>query len=219
MFWDKLKGDGKDPDYPKLPLDLRLGAIISVDPAQALLFGGADLTVPLPGDDLVTDAVSASAVFGLTIVRAYARLGETTYMIQFNCNTDLAVNDVTLFYLTQEIYPQSEGDWDTWLGGHGLIGGPDLNAPNGKTYQRDWGDGDQADPVALTEKIYVDPKASPRVVEHKMMLYSRETGDFREYCLLSSDAAPDSAQGSALNSALIRAWIGVDIPLPSLKVY
>jgi len=211
MFWDKLKGDGKDPDYPKLPLDLRLGAIINVDPTQALLFGDAGLTLPLPGEDLVADAVSASAVFGLTIARAYARSGEATYMVQFNCGRDLAVNDATLFYLAEETYPQSEGDWNTWLGERGLIGGPDLNAPNGKTYRRDWGDGDQAEPVVLTEKIYVDPKASPRAVEHKMMLYSREAGDFREYCLLSADAAPDSA--------LVRAWIGVDIPLPSLKVY
>jgi len=211
MFWDKLSGDGKDPDYPKLPLDLRLGAIISVDPAQALLFAGADLTVPLPAEDLVADAVSASPVFGLTIARAYARLGEATYMVQFNCAADLTVNDATLFHLSQEIFPASEDAWEAWLGERGLIGGPDLNAPNGKTYQRDWGDGGQADPVLVTENIYVDPKASPRVVTHKMMLYSREAGDEREYCLLSADAAPDAA--------LVRAWIGVDIPLPSLKVY
>jgi hypothetical protein len=211
MFWDKLKGDGKDPDYPKLPLDLRLGAIVSVDPAQAVLFQGADLTLPLPGADLVADAVSSSDIFGLKIVRAYARLGEATYMVQFNCDKDINVNDATLFYLSEEIYPQSEGDWETWLGERGLIGGPDLNAPGGKTYGRDWGDGDHTEPVALTEKIYVDPKSPPRVVEHKMMLYSREAGDCREYCLVSSDAAPDGA--------LVRAWIGVDIPLPSLKVY
>jgi hypothetical protein len=211
MFWDKLTGDGKDPDYPKLPLDLRPGAIVNLDPAQALLFADAGLTLPLPGGDLVADAVSASAVFGLTIARAYAHAGEAAYMVQFNCAGDLTVNDATLFYLLQEIYPQSEGDWDVWLGGRGLIGGPDLNAPNGKTYQRDWGDGDQAAPVALTERIYADPKAPPRVVTHKMMLYSRPAGDEREYCLITADAAPDAA--------VIRAWIGVDIPLPSLKVY
>lgn len=211
MFWNKPKAPAHHALYPKLPLDLRPGALINLDLGESLSFQGLDLSFPLPEGESVAEGVSCMEVFGLKIVRAYSRRDDQLYMFQLNCQPDLTVNDLTLFMLLEQIYPASSEEWETWLGQGGLIGGLDLNAPNGKSYRRDWGDGDYADPVEANELVFSDPAEAPRSVAHKMMLYSRELGESSEYALLTADE--ESKQ------VLVRAWVGVDLNLFGCKIY
>jgi hypothetical protein len=212
MFWNKPKKPAQDALYPKLPLDLRPGALINIELAETLRFEGLDLSFPLPEGESVTEEVSAMDIFDLKIVRAYTQRDGKRFMFQFNCQPDLSVNDLTLFMLLEEMYPATSDDWEMWLGdGAGLIGGADLNAPNGKSYRRDWGEGSYAAPVEANELLFKDPAAAPRSVAHKMMLYSRDLGETSEYALLSADEESEQA--------LVRAWVGVDLNLFGCKVY
>jgi hypothetical protein len=212
MFWNKPKAPAHHALYPKLPMDLRPGALITLDLGETLRFEGVDLSFPLPEGESVAEGVSAMDVFGLKIVRAYSRRDDRLYMFQLNCQPDLTVNDLTVFMLLEQIYPATSNDWEMWLGqGNGLIGGPDLNAPNGKSYRRDWGDGPYADPVEANELVFSDAGAAPRSVAHKMMLYSRDLGESSEYALLTADEEAEQV--------LVRAWVGVDVNLFGCKIY
>ena len=209
MFWDKLTGD--KPVQPKFPLNLRIGAIVSLDAVEAFRFEGADLNLTLPAEELVLSLVESFTVFDLHIYRGLAKSGDKIYMLQLNCNAKDEINDYNLFELLQEVRPQSEADWETWLGEGGLIGGGDVNAPNGKSYLRDWGSGEYSPPVEVSGLEFDDLKLPPANVTHKMMLYARNLGAEREYLLLSCDERD--------SQPLIRAWVGIDVLASSLKVY
>ncbi|GAB6037274.1 hypothetical protein JCM15519_18330 [Fundidesulfovibrio butyratiphilus] len=210
MFW-KTSEKKTYPGYPDLPGSLRPGALLAIEEAEILRYSGQDITMPLPEGDLVVEAVSSMDLFDLKIARAYAKTGDTQVMFQFNSQADGTLLDVNCFQIYQEIFPESEADWETWIGQGGLIGGRDLSAPNGKTYQRDWGDADWAEPVEAEEKLFVDPGQPPHIVRHKMMLYSRDLEDAREFALVSADE--ENGQ------ALVRALIGVVMNSMALKVY
>jgi hypothetical protein len=211
MFWKSSSQPKTYPGFPKLPEPLRIGAILAVEEGEALRYEGLNLTLPLPKGEMVVEAVSGMELFGLTVSRAYVKTGDRQALFQFHQQKDGTLIDVNCFQVYQEIYPASEADWEMWLGEGGLIGGKDLNAPNGAVYRRDWGDGDYAEPVEAEERIFTAPDAAPIVVNHKMMLYSRELADAQEYMLVSADEEP--------GQALVRCLAGVVMTPQALKMY
>lgn len=211
MFFGKKSEPAAYPGYPKLPGTLRPGAIVGIQPGEILRYDGLDLSAPLPTEELVIEAVSSMDIFGMHIARAYTKVKDTQVLFQFNQDKNGEVLDINCFQIFQEIFPATESDWETWLGDAGLIGGADLNAPNGKAYTRDWGDGPHAEPVEAEEKIFVDPSQPPITVKHQMMLYARPLGDDREFVLISADE--ENGQ------ALVRALVGVVMNPAALNVY
>lgn len=211
MFWNKNKEIKAYPGYPKLPEPLRIGAILAIEPGEALRYEGLPLTLPLPAGEMVVEAVSGMELFGLTVSRAYIKTGERQALFQFHQQKDGTLVDVNCFQVYQEIFPASVEDWETWIGEGGLIGGQDLNAPGGATYGRDWGEGSHAEPVEAEERIFTAQDQAPIVVNHKMMLYSREIGEAQEYMLLSADEEP--------GQALVRCLAGVVMTPQAVKIY
>lgn len=211
MFWKTSKDKQNHPGFPKLPEPLRIGAIVSIEPGEALRYVGLELTLPVPTGEMVVEAVSSMELFGLNVCRAYVKTGERQALFQFHQQKDGTVLDVNCLQVFQEIYPGSEADWEQWLGEGGLIGGPDLTSPDGTTYTRDWGDGNYSAPFDVEEKIFTAADAAPIVVRHKMMLYSRELPDAQEYMLVSADEEP--------GQALVRCLTGVVMTPQALKIF
>jgi hypothetical protein len=211
MLFGKKPDAGFDPGYPQFPLNLRVGAILAPDEAEVLRFEGLALSWRPPQGEVLATALSSMELFGLRLVRAYARSGDQDLLFQFNLDASGALLDISLFGLLEEIRPATADDWGMWLDPGGLIGGADLNAPNGQHYLRQWGEGDYAAPVSVTEPIYTDPKAPPRLVEHRMALYAREVGEENENVLVSADT--DSEQ------SLVRAWVGLDLSPVGVRIY
>ena len=211
MFWKKDKPAQAVPGFPTLPEPLRLGAILALEPGEALRYEGLELALPLPTGEMVVEAVSSMELFGLTVSRAYVKTQERQALFQFHQQKDGTLLDVNCFQVYQEIFPASEADWDAWLGENGLIGGPDLTSPGGIAYTRDWGDGARATPVEAVERVFVSAEAQPIEVRHQMMLYSREIGEDREFMLVSADEEP--------GQALVRCLAGVVMTPQALKIY
>lgn len=211
MFFSKKADPGRDPGYPRFPLNLRIGAILAVEEAEILRFEGLGLAWLPPREEVLVEALSSMTLFDLRLVRAYARRGDERLLFQFNLDAAEAVLDINVFLLLEEIWPATPDDWAVWLDFGGLIGGADLNAPNGQHYQRQWGDGPAISPVAVEERIYTDAAAAPRIVEHRMMLYSRDVGEESENMLLSADADGDAS--------LVRAWMGLNLSSVGVRVY
>jgi len=211
MFFSKRSDAAHDPSYPKFPLDLRIGAILAIDAGEVLRFTGLDIAWTPPQDELLVEALSSMQLFGMTLVRAYAQHKGTPLLFQFNIDGKGALVDINLFSLLQDIRPATAEEWAVWLDQGGLIGGCDLNAPNGRRYTRQWGEGDAVSPIEATELLFTDAQSPPRSVSHQMMLYAREVGEENENMLLSADREPDQA--------LVRAWIGVDMSPYGVKIY
>lgn len=211
MFWKKDKPKQAHPGFPDLPEPLRLGAILALEPGEALRYEGLDLALPLPRGEMVVEAVSSMELFGLKVSRAYVKTGDRQALFQFHQQKDGTLLDVNCFQVYQEIFPASEADWDAWLGENGLIGGPDLTTPSGVTYARDWGDGARAEPVEALERVFTAQDAAPIEVRHQMMLYRREIGEDQEFMLVSADEEP--------GQALIRCLAGVVMTPQALKIY
>lgn len=211
MFFDKKPNADFDPGYPELPLNLRVGAILAVDDAEMLRFSGLEMSWLPPEGEMLATAISSMELFGLRLVRAYARSGDQELLFQFNFDASGALLDINLFGLLEEIRPATADDWGIWLDAGGLIGGGDLNAPNGQHYLRQWGDGDYVEPISISERIYTDPKQPPRAVEHRMALYARAVGEEDENILLSAD--------TDLEDSLVRAWVGLNLSPVGVKVY
>jgi hypothetical protein len=211
MFFAKKSDPGRDPAYPRFPLNLRIGAILAVDEAEILRFAGLDLGWLPPRDEVLVEGLSSMDLFGLRVVRAYARQGDARLLYQFNLDGSGALLDCNAFCLLEEIRPATADDWGVWLDPGGLIGGGDLDAPNGRHYLRQWGDGDVAPPVAAEERVYTDAAAPPRIVSHRLMLYAREVGEENENMLLSADTDSDAS--------LVRAWIGLDLSSVGVRIY
>jgi hypothetical protein len=211
MFFAKKAEPGRDPGYPDFPLDLRIGAILSIDEGELLRFAGLDLSWVPPGEEVLVEALSSMDLFHLRVVRAYARRGDDRLLFQFNLDAAGNLLDTNVFLLAEEIWPATADDWATWLDPGGLIGGADLDAPNGRHYLRQWGDGASAEPVAVEERIYTDASAPPHSVNHRLMLYAREVGEESENMLLSADA--DGA------SSLVRAWLGLNLTSVGVRIY
>jgi hypothetical protein len=211
MFFSKKADPGRDPGYPRFPLDLRIGAILAVDEAEILRFEGLGLSWLPPREEVLVGALSSMALFDLHLVRAYARRGDERLLFQFNLDASEALLDVNIFLLLEEIWPVTPDDWAVWLDPGGLIGGADLNAPNGQHYLRQWGEGAAIQPVATEERIYTDAAAPPHIVNHRMMLYTRELGEEIENMLLSADADGDTS--------LVRAWVGLNLNSVGVRIY
>ena len=209
MFWKTSKESY--PGFPKLPLPLRIGAILAIETGEALRYEGLGLTLALPTGEMVVEAVSGMELFGLTVSRAYVKTNDRQALFQFHQQKDGTLIDVNCFQVFQEIYPATPEDWNTWLGEGGLIGGQDLNSPGGATYTRDWGEGQYAEPVEAVEPIFTAVDSAPITVNHKMMLYSREIGDAQEYMLVSADEEP--------GQALVRCLAGVAMSPQAVKIY
>ncbi|CAM2058458.1 DUF2491 family protein [Desulfovibrionales bacterium] len=200
MIW-KPRLPSQHLEYPTLPLNLRPGAILTLNNIVPLLYKNLDLD--WPEGELMTESVSVQPLFDLMVARAYAIQDKRYYLLQVHCTPGLTVKDATMFQLAATIYPGTPEEWGTWLSDIGLIGAPDITTPNGRTYVRDWGDGPQVSPVAFTEHQFTDIQQQPRREEHKIMLYSRKVEDISEYLLLSAD--------NSIDKTLVRAWIGVNL--------
>jgi hypothetical protein len=121
----------------------------------------------------------------------------------------------TLYQPVDEIYPETEDDWATWLNAEtGLIGFRDFSTPDGTQYERAWSAGkrDYVAPYEFGEIILLDPYVSRLIREqHAAMLYRRTlSSGIDEYLLVDKEEES--------GSACIGISLGVETPVVSLTI-
>lgn len=82
MFFGKRSAPDHHPDYPAFPSTCALAPFLAVDAAEILRFAGLDLSFTPPQGELLVEALSRTPLFGLSLVRAYARQGQDTVLFQ-----------------------------------------------------------------------------------------------------------------------------------------
>ena len=174
------------------PLGLALGKGVMFDTTLKLLLDG-NTTVTIPGSQQIWSNGTVDLGQSTWLSRYY--MNEEDYWLQVHTTGEIAgqVESVILFNYLSYITISSEAELRRLAGPQSLIGLPTYTH-NGVEYTREWGTEDgQTELVALSEQLK-NPKESYGI-EHRSMLYARETGltDRREFLLFSVE---EDAEGT-----------------------
>jgi len=174
------------------PLGLAFGKEVMFDTTLKLLLDG-NTTVVIPGAQQIWSAGTVDLGQSTWLSRYY--MNDEDYWLQVHTTGDIAgqVESVILFNYLSYVTINSEAELSRLAGPQSLIGLPTYNH-NGVEYTREWGtEAGQTELVALSERLS-NPNESYSI-EHRSMLYARETGltDRREFLLFSVE---EDAEGT-----------------------
>ncbi|WP_237885341.1 DUF2491 family protein [Pseudomonas sp. PGPR40] len=174
------------------PLGLTLGKEVMFDTTLKLLLDG-NTTVVIPGSQQIWSAGTVDLGQSTWLSRYY--MNDEDYWLQVHTTGGIAgqVESVILFNYLSYITINSEAELSRLAGPQSLIGLPTYNH-DGVEYTREWGtESGQTELVALSEHLK-NPDESYSI-EHRSMLYVRETGltDRREFLLFSVE---EDAEGT-----------------------
>jgi hypothetical protein len=174
------------------PLGLALGKEVMFDTTLKLLLDG-NTTVTIPGTQQIWSNGTVDLGQSTWLSRYY--MNDEEYWLQVHTTGEIAgqVESVILFNYLSYITISSEAELRRLAGPQSLIGLPTY-IHNGVEYTREWGtENGQTELVALSEQLK-NPDESYSI-EHRSMLYARETGltDRREFLLFSVE---EDAEGT-----------------------
>ncbi|MGF6328474.1 hypothetical protein ABH909_001352 [Pseudomonas sp. BS3782 TE3695] len=174
------------------PLGLALGKGVMFDTTLKLLLDG-NTDVVIPGSQQIWSAGTVDLGQSTWLSRYY--MNDEDHWLQVHTTGDIAgqVESVILFNYLSYITINSESELRRLAGPESLIGLPSYTH-NGVEYTREWGtENGQTELVALSEHLK-NPDESYSI-EHRSMLYARETGltDRREFLLFSVE---EDAEGT-----------------------
>src|SRR6516162_663766 len=153
----------------------RVGMTFPVDPSPFVLAAGmTKVKPPEAGGMISVEAVGLVNDGGVGLHRLYLPGGETFFMLHLG--QDGAPDECRYFTLLDRITPASQDEWGFWLDpAQGMIGWPQFETKDGKTYDRVWAPGGSR--VQPREQVETLQGTTGRV-ERKIqaMLYGARTG-------------------------------------------
>ena len=192
------------------PLGLAQGLAVSFDPTLKLLLDGKSAVV-IPD----TQQIWSQGVVDLGQSNWLSRfyMNDEDYWLQIHTSgaVDGQVESVILFNYLSYVTISSEAELRRLAGPDSLIGLPSYNH-DAVEYTREWGtEAGQTELVAFMEQVRNPDEAY--TVEHRAMLYARDTGltDRREFLLFSVE---EDAEGSiSLSTSLGISLYGTDLQI------
>lgn len=192
-----------------LPLGMRMGASVVVDPLPLKMLGAATL-LRLPQDPQVVEA------------RGEVDLGQGTRLHRFYLSDDLfvqvnvtgaSVEDIKLFQYHDTVRPGSRHALEQWLKPGSELGQLHVTA-FGQRWERCWGEPHEAwaPPVVFDERVWKQGTAPDYDLTHYAMLYQRPLPGERWETLLIS------LEDSGPNDFCIVYSIGIDLSQADLEI-
>jgi hypothetical protein len=211
MLRHKLSGERYAPSL------FRVGMTVTVDPTPFILAGDA-IKVPAPisaGGNLVSIA-EVGRVEGGAVDYARLYLPERRGFFQVHMGDDGQPDECRFFSPIDEVSPASEAEWGAWLDpAEGMIGWPEFQTKDGKTYGRAWTPGEaRVEPRPLEEAIE-SVGGGARTVRSQAMLYAAPTG--------AAEPAPQTeyilvAAVEAEGQAWVEIHAGIDVSPAALSL-
>ena len=191
----------------------RVGMTFPVDPTPFVLAAVNTKVTGIDGEMVSVEAVGLLMDGNIPLHRLY--LPGRTGFFQLHLDRDGQPDECRYFSRLDEISPASQDEWGVWLDpAQGLIGWPQFQTKDGKTYDRVWAAGGaRVPPRDLAETIQDLSGTSSRVL--RAMLYGAPTGALppapqTEYVLVA--AVEDRGQ------AWVEVYVGIDINPSSLTL-
>ncbi|MET3458676.1 MULTISPECIES: DUF2491 family protein [Pseudomonas] len=174
------------------PLGLASGKQVMFDATLKLLLDG-NSNVVIPGSQQIWSLGIVDLGQSNWLSRCY--MNDEDYWLQVHTSGDIAgqVESVILFNYLSYVTINSEAELRRLAGPESLIGLPTYTH-DGVEYTREWGtEAGQTELVTLSERVSNPDEAYS--VEHRSMLYARDTGltDRREFLLFSVE---EDAEGT-----------------------
>jgi hypothetical protein len=153
----------------------RVGMTFPVDPSPFVLAAGmTKVKPPAEGGMISVEAVGLVSDGGVALHRLYLPGGDAFFMLHLG--RDGAPDECRYFTLLDRITPASQDEWGFWLDpAQGMIGWPQFETKDGKTYDRVWAPGgSRVQPRQQIETV----QSTGGTVERKIqaMLYGARTG-------------------------------------------
>jgi hypothetical protein len=154
----------------------RVGMAFPVDPSPFVLAAGmTKVKPPEEGTGMISvEAVGLVNDGGVALHRLYLPGGEAFFMLHLG--QDGAPDECRYFTLLDRITPASQDEWAFWLDqAQGMIGWPQFETKDGKTYDRVWAPGSsRVQPRQQIETL----QSTSGTIERKIqaMLYGAHTG-------------------------------------------
>ncbi len=192
----------------------RVGMTFPADPSPFVLAAGVTKVKPPEAGGMITvEAVGLVTDGGVSLHRLYLPGREAFFLLHLG--RDGTPDECRYFTLLDQITPASRDDWGFWLDpAQGMIGWPQFETKDGKTYDRVWAPGDSR--VAPRQQVETVQDTSG-TIERKIqaMLYGAHTG-----------AAPPAPQVEYVlvcaveqgDEAWIEVYAGIDINPASLTL-
>ncbi len=191
----------------------RVGMTFPVDPTPFVLAAVNTKVTGIGGEMVSVEALGVLMDGTIPLHRLY--LPGRTGFFQMHLGRDGLPDECRYFSRLDEVSPASQDEWGVWLDpAQGLIGWPQFQTKDGKTYDRVWAGGaTRVPPRDLTETIEDLSGTSQRVLH--AMLYGAPTG-----------APPPAPQTEYVLVAVVeeqgQAWVeihvGIDINPASLTL-
>jgi hypothetical protein len=210
-FLSKFKKKQKTSYIPS-PLNLRIGCVVEFDNSAFLAIEDS-MQVVMPESAMVIEAYGSIDFGGGVIAhRFYDADGQ---LLEIITQVGENIEEVRFFVPFDSIYPESEEEWDFWIGDDGLIGYPTFMTKEGTEYLRLWfqNSEDRVEPVDLEENIITPVFNDTSVcVDYHCMSYGRYIAntDRVEYLFVSFE--------NTGNEASIELMLGVDISKTDIQV-
>ncbi len=201
-------------------MNFRPGGYVEIPEEDLILAGanGSDVPEALSGRHSV-ESVGSYVQRGMRVERAYFDGGKA--FLERASSNDNATAQVRLYKLADEQTPDAD-EWAFFLGGKGAdgaekvayIGQPSVTLPPKEhDWFRSWGTGDApVKPEQVTERVEGRGQGSRR---HSLMQYFREIGKDTEGKPAFEYAYLGRVDDGS--SAVIRTWVGIDIPGDAAK--
>jgi hypothetical protein len=189
-----------------------------VDPTPFVLAAVNTKVTAIQGEMVSVEAVGVLMDQGIPLHRLY--LPGRTAFFQMHLSRDGTPDECRYFSRLDEVSPASQEEWGVWLDpAQGLIGWPQFQTKDGKTYDRVWAPGPtRVPPRDLAETIRDLGGTSNRVLH--AMLYGAPTGAHppapqTEYVLVA--AVEDQGEANAAQ-AWVEIHAGIDINPAALSL-
>ncbi|WP_207459082.1 DUF2491 family protein [Azospirillum sp. SYSU D00513] len=159
------------------PSLFRVGMTLTADPTPFILAGGSTKVAPPEGGSgglVSVEAVGRLTAGGTTLHRLYLPGGQSFF--QLHLGADGKPDECRYFSLIDEVSPASEEEWGFWLDtAEGMIGWPEFQTKDGKSYARQWAPGsNRIAPRDLSEVR--SETGGERTRRLSAMLYAAPTG-------------------------------------------
>ena len=185
----------------------RLGMTFPVDPSPFVLAAGTTKVKPPEAGGMISvEAVGLVNDGGVALHRLYLPGGEAFFMLHLG--RDGAPDECRYFTLLDRITPASRDEWGFWLDpAQGMIGWPQFETKDGKTYDRVWAPGSaRVEPRQQVETVQGTTGTMERKIQ--AMLYGARTGSAPpapavEYVLVCAVEQGDEAW--------VEVYAGIDI--------
>ena len=162
---------------PYRPDLFRVGMVLTVDLTPFILAAGATKVTPptaSPEGRMTVAAVGTMGTGPATLVRLH--LDDRRGLFQLHLDAEGRPDEARYFSLFDEVSPADAQEWGAWLDpAEGMIGWPEFQTRDGKTYARVWSPGQTRVPPQAFEEA-IETAQGTETLRLQAMLYAAPTG-------------------------------------------